>query len=135
MTDILQPKKPVSRGWLKASSFSEWHSAGFTGEAWLHMGRRIRVIAALVRAGGQYGTKRRFRYHLSMSRQGKRCTGAEVSWTLAQFGMAGAVEDLRDPGARVRQFWIPVTMERTSLVPVTPQKWRGRGTAEIDRSH
>lgn len=47
-------------------------------------------------------------YHLSISRNGGRCTLADAMWILGQFDLVDAKEDNHVPYGFVRNFWRPV---------------------------
>jgi hypothetical protein len=81
---------------------------GFSGKAYGNRARGLYVISAVEVAKDADGIDRGPEYHLSISRDGHRCSSADARAALADFGMDGGEEDNHVPGGKVRNFWRPV---------------------------
>lgn len=66
------------------------------------------VISAVEVAKDDDGIERGPEYHISISKNGGRCTAEEAQLVLKDFGLEGAEEDNHVPSGFVRNFWRPV---------------------------
>lgn len=107
---IIAPKRPrEGSGWhCLAVSLPPAVTLGFEAQAWQHKARGLRVISAVEVARDADGIDRGPEYHVSISREGHRCSSADARTVLADFDMAGAEEDNHVPFGIVRNFWRPV---------------------------
>lgn len=109
MKSIISPVQPRSRsGWEQLPDPAAWVTLGFEGHAWHHRARGLTVISAVEVAKDADGIDRGPEYHVSISRDGARCSSADARQVLTDFGLDGAEEDNHVPGGKVRNFWRPV---------------------------
>lgn len=108
MIDIIKPKRPSGPGWVRQPDPPKQVTMGFTGEAYFHPESIIYVITAVEVAKDADGIDRGPEYHVSMSKDRRRCTAADALWVQAVFGMLDAEEDNHVPNGVVRNFWRPV---------------------------
>lgn len=73
------------------------------------------VISAVEVAKDADGIDRGPEYHLSISKNGGRCTSEEAQFVLKDFGLEGAEEDNHVPSGFVRNFWRPVADHMVGL--------------------
>jgi hypothetical protein len=109
MRSIIRPVHPKPRsGWEQLPNPPTWVTLGFEGHAWHHHARGLNVISAVEVAKDADGIDRGPEYHVSVSRNGGRCSSADARQVLADFGLDGAEEDNHVPGGKVRNYWWPV---------------------------
>ncbi len=106
MESIIKPKIPISKKWIKSQKDTSMFSLGYESFGYFHpMG--FYVISALEVATDN-GVSKGPEYHISISKNGNRCTSNEAKWVCKQFGMIDAIEDNHTPGGIARSFWLPV---------------------------
>jgi hypothetical protein len=107
---IISPKQPrEGSGWRRlAGTLPPSVTLGFEAYAWCHKARGLRVISAVEVAKDADGIDRGPEYHVSISREGRRCSSADARTVLADFDMDGAEEDNHVPYGVARNFWRPV---------------------------
>lgn len=105
---IIKPLRPKTSGWRALPSPPSWVTLGYAGETWVHLATRIYVISAVEVAVDDDGVERGPEYHVSISRNGGRCSTQAARDVLRQFGADGAEEDNHVPSGIVRNFWLPV---------------------------
>lgn len=66
------------------------------------------AISAVEVAVDKDGIDRGPEYHISISKNGARCSSFEAKWVLSAFGLNGAEEDNHVPHGIARNFWRPV---------------------------
>lgn len=108
MIDIIKPKRPTGAGWQRLADPSKQVTLGYAGEAYCHPESGLFVITAVEVADDGDGIEKGPEYHVSVSRDGQRCSGSDALWVQAEFGMLDAEEDNHVPNGRVRNFWRPV---------------------------
>lgn len=107
---IVKPKRPAGPGWKRVHNPNDalLDSMGYPHETWVHAGNCMFAISAVEVATDPGRPVLGPEYHLSISRQGERCTTADALWVLAQFDLLDAKEDNHVPSGRVRNYWRPV---------------------------
>lgn len=108
MTSIIKPKSPLHSGWMNIPGLPASLSLGYESYGFLHPATGLRVISAVEVANDGDGIDKGPEYHISISKDGKRCSSAEAAWVLNQFGLEGSEEDNHVPNGFVRNFWRPV---------------------------
>lgn len=109
MSALIAPKQPrTGMGWFQMPRPPGWVSLGFDAEAWRHPASGLAVISAVEVAKDADGIDRGPEYHISISKNGARCTSQEALVVLEHFGLDGAEEDNHVPNGQVRNFWRPV---------------------------
>ena len=108
---IIKPKRPIGKDWRHAV---QWKPApalaamGYPVEAWEHP-NGLFVLSAVEVTEVETGSEALGpEYHISVSKNGQRCSSAEAVWALNQFDLIDATEDNHVPSGRVRNFWRPV---------------------------
>lgn len=107
---IIKPKRPTGPGWSAARWWvcpPQLRELGYPVEPWQHSSGMF-VLSAVEVAVDPGQPALGPEYHLSVSRNGARCTLAEALWVLAAFDLADAKEDNHVPSGKVRNFWRPV---------------------------
>lgn len=110
MKSIVQPKRPTGAGWQRVAGWlcpPALLELGYPIEAWRH-GSGLFALTAVEVAEEPGKPSLGPEYHLSISKDGERCTSADALWVLGQFGLTDAKEDNHVPSGRVRNFWRPV---------------------------
>lgn len=108
---IIQPKRPSLPGWSRATWWRcppELAVLGYPVEAWEHRNTGMFALSAVEVASEPGKPALGPEYHLSVSRDGQRCTAGDALWVLNAFDLADAKEDNHVPGGKVRNFWRPV---------------------------
>ena len=109
---VIAPKQPTTRGWVRARGLVAppgLVELGYPVEAWAHPANGLFVLSAVEKPDPQPGEMDLGpKYHLSISKNGLRCSSADAVWVLAQFDLIDAKEDNHVPSGRVRNFWRPV---------------------------
>lgn len=105
---IISPKQPIVIGWQQLSSPPSWVSLGYPAKMYLHPATGLCVISAVEVAADQDGIDRGPEYHLSITKNGSRCTQQEALEVLRQFGLDGSEQDNHVPSGIARHFWQPV---------------------------
>lgn len=101
----VSPKEPINKAyWKYQGKAPVWVTLGFPGSCWYHKDRKLSVISAVEVADDSPGPC----YHLSISKNGKRCLRSEAEMVIRQFDMLGAEEDNHVPNGAVRNFFKPV---------------------------
>ena len=110
INSIVQPKTPTGPGWERVHNPNNalLDSLGYPHATWVHAGNCMFAISAVEVATDPGRPALGPEYHLSISRQGERCTTADALWVLAQFDLLDAKEDNHVPSGRVRNWWRPV---------------------------
>jgi hypothetical protein len=105
MEFIIQPKRPHGQGWRRiAGSLPGFERVAHA--VWAHDANGLGVISAVeVAAEAAHLPPLGPAYHISISRFGERCSGADALWVLNEFGLLDAQEDNHVPGGKVRNFW------------------------------
>ena len=106
---IIKPLRPSGPGWDGPHPVSSHVTLGYPGELWFHRAHSLSVISAVEVAKDTDGIDRGPEYHISIAKQTplgpERCSAAEASWMLDQFGLDGAEEDNHVPNGKARNFW------------------------------
>jgi len=108
---IIKPKRPNSGSWDLDRNWQAppaLAALGYPVEAWWHEPTRLFCLSAVEVVTEPGKVDLGPEYHLSVSKNGQRCTSAEAVWVLAQFDLLDALEDNHVPNGRVRNFWRPV---------------------------
>lgn len=105
MLSIIKPKRPKGTGWV---SLGQGQIYGFESHHWRHHDSGLCVISAVEVASDPDDIDRGPEYHISISKNGGRCTSQEAKWVIRQFDAEGAEEDNHVPHGVVRNFWLPV---------------------------
>ena len=109
---VIKPLRPKP-GWRGPFFVPAQVSLGYAAESWFHPTQYIFVISAVEVAKDKDGIDRGPEYHISISKRCggdvQRCSAAEASWALDQFGLEGAEEDNHVPNGQVRNFWRTVS--------------------------
>ncbi len=109
MRSIIAPKAPVAGlGWVELPAPPRWVSLGYEARMFRHPARGLNVISAVEVASDHDDIDKGPEYHVSISRDGKRCSSSDARKVLEDFAMDGAEEDNHVPGGVVRNFWRPV---------------------------
>ena len=78
------PKEPISKVyWKYQGKAPVWVTLGFPGTCWYHKDRNLSVISAVEVTEDISGPV----YHLSISKNGKRCSQSEAKMVIRQFYM------------------------------------------------
>lgn len=107
---LIAPKRPVGDGWMPANWWKcppQLAELGYPIEPWEHK-NGLFVLSAVEVAHEPGEMELGPEYHLSISMNGGRCSGAHAAWVIAQFQLGDAKEDNHVPGGFVRNFWRPV---------------------------
>lgn len=104
---IIKPKAPKGSDWVIHAVDREVVSLGYPAVGYLHKLTNIFVISA-VEVVVPDDIDRGPEYHISISKNGGRCTSNEAKWVLRQFNLEDAEEDNHVPHGIVRNFWLPV---------------------------
>lgn len=108
---VIKPKRPTGPGWaLVPVPLNELHPLLHLNppETWIHKDG-FRVMTAVEKPDALPGeVDMGPEYHVSISRNGWRCTSVDAMWVLGQFDVTDAKEDNHVPGGFVRHFWRPV---------------------------
>ena len=108
---VIKPKRPIGPGWVQAQvALSDLPAILHLNppETWIHKDG-FTVMTAVEKPDAQPGEADLGpEYHVSISRNGWRCTSADAMWVLGQFDVADAKEDNHVPGGFVRHFLRPV---------------------------
>lgn len=108
---IITPKRPSAAGWRLATWWKcppQLSAFGYPVEAWEHPDGLFALSAVEVAVPAPGEPLLGPEYHLSISRNGHRCTSQEARAVLAAFGLSDAREDNHVPRGLVRNFWRPV---------------------------
>ncbi len=109
INNIIQPKRPKpGSGWLKLQDMPSQFNSGYGGELWFYPPQQLTVISCVevTREPGKLDLGPE--YHVSVSRNRRRCDRNEARFAMKAFGMQHADEDNHVPGGFVRNFWMPV---------------------------
>lgn len=107
---LIQPKRPTGKGWKIAKWWvcpPQLAALGYPVEPWIHE-NGLFVLSAVEVTDQPDEMPLGPLYHVSITRNSTRATGAEAAWVIEQFGMSDAEEDNHVPGGKVRNFWRPV---------------------------
>lgn len=105
---VIKPKTPKSPAWECLGASEIIRSMGFPSGLFYHRLAGLTVISAVEVAVDSDGSSNGPEYHVSISKNGKRCSSAEARMVLTVFDMEGAEEDNHVPHGKVRNFWKPV---------------------------
>ena len=102
MISAVQPKTTRKDGWINCGQADPYMTLGYPGFVFENPQLNLFVITAVevMESGATY--------HLSMSRDGHRCSRAEAKYILKCFGMQDAEEDNHVPSGVARNFFLPV---------------------------
>ena len=118
MQSIIQPKRPSkSSRWLYGGLSPDVGKLGYEGHYWGYPEQGLRVISAVEKAIDpnndlDIGPE----YHISISKNGGRCSRNEAKAVLKAFDMSDATEGNHIPNGFVRNFWMPVAENLTGHV-------------------
>ena len=109
MDSVIAPKEPKGDGWQKGPRAPLEVTLGYEGYYWFYPSQGITVISAVEVAQDpddvvELGPE----YHISVSKNGGRCSRNEARFVLKAFNMQDAEEDNHVPYGFVRNFWQPV---------------------------
>jgi hypothetical protein len=105
VVSIIQPKQPKGNGWTQEDASALQSPYPLT--AWAHESGLF-CLSAVEVANEPGQPELGPEYHLSMSKNGARCTSAEAAFVLHAFDLEDAKEDNHVPSGKVRNFWRPV---------------------------
>lgn len=109
MQSIIQPKEPApDNGWRRAAWWkapAELVKMGYPVIAFEHLETGLFVLSALEVIDGPGEPDLGPEWHISISKNQRRCTSAEALFVLHHFGMDDAREDNHVPNGVVRNFW------------------------------
>ena len=109
MIQLISPKRPkAGAGWIQQPNPPAWVSLGYDALAFRHPARGLTVFSAVEVATDPGDISKGPEYHISISRDGKRCSAADARQVIADFDMDGAEEDNHVPNGIVRNWWRPV---------------------------
>lgn len=115
-TNFMNERKPRGGVWVYSRTTT-------AGSHWHHKRRRLHVISAMVDtelpgSGGQFGPT----WHVSVSRNGSRCSDGDLEFMRVAFGMSedDAEEDNHQPGV-ARHLFMPVDLQ-----------WRNQCDCKVD---
>lgn len=111
INSIIKPKRPSSGGWELDRNWTppaQLAAMGYPVQAWWHEAYGLFVLSAVEVATEPGKVDLGPEYHISISKDGLRCSSADALWVLAQFDLLDALEDNHVPNGRVRNFWRPV---------------------------
>lgn len=107
--NLIKPKEPTGLGWVRGPQAPARLIFGFEGHYWFYPQQGIAVISALeVARDPEDVIDKGPEYHISISKNGGRCSRNEARFVLKAFAMEDADEDNHVPGGFVRNFWMPV---------------------------
>lgn len=93
-----EPKKPIRGNWLYSGK-EPW------GFVWDRLDG-MRVISSIDLASPQEGAPAVPNWHVSVSKNGARCTMEEARQVLSDFDALDLEEDNHDPKHKARHFWL-----------------------------
>lgn len=113
LESVIRPKKPKTSGWVPVPEWQQERKhielvCDYPSEAWLHRSSGIYVISSVEVAKEEGQPDLGPEYHVSISRNGQRCTAGDALWALACFELHDAKEDNHVPSGIARNFWRPV---------------------------
>ena len=108
MESIIKPKSTAVEGWQLKGRAPEQCTLGYEGYYWLHRSRGLAVISSVEVPYDQNDIDKGPEYHLSISKNGRRCSSNEARMATRCFDMEHAEEDNHVPYGFVRHFWLPV---------------------------
>lgn len=103
---IIQPKQPISPAWIKKGRCID---SDFAHCGWYHPTYKLTVISAVEVPDKDIGAE----YHVSVSKNGRRCSAVEAQFAIVQFGMQDAIED--NHSGIIRSFWMPVADDKKGI--------------------
>lgn len=104
---IIKPKRPSVAGWSQGEPPPQWVTLGYPGEVW-HSIDGFTVISAVEVVKDLNDIDKGPEYHVSATRQGRRCTRNEARYVLKAFNMEGSEEDNHVPNGKARHYWLPI---------------------------
>lgn len=109
MDSVILPKEPKGDGWQKGPPAPQEVTLGYQGYYWFYPAQGIMVISAVEVAHDPHDVVELGpEYHISVSKNGGRCSSNEARFVLKAFNMQDADEDNHVPYGFVRNFWKPV---------------------------
>lgn len=108
MQSIIKPKEPKGAGWIHRGLAPTIYTLGYEGHQWFYPEQGIAVISAVEVASDPGDIEKGPEYHVSISKNGGRCTRNETKFVQKVFDMQDSDEDNHVPGGFVRNFWKPV---------------------------
>ncbi len=106
---VITPKAPkAGTGWVELTPPPAWVTLGFEGRSFGHLERGLFVISAVEVASDLGDLQKGPEYHVSISRNGRRCSSADAQQVLLDFDLESAEEDNHTPSAIARNWWRPV---------------------------
>lgn len=108
LKSVIKPKTPKGNGWSYHGRAPAESTMGFEGHIWFYRQQGLMVISAVEVAYDANDIDKGPEYHISVSKNGKRCTSNEAKFVRRAFKMMDAEEDNHVPSGFVRNFWMPV---------------------------
>lgn len=111
MNSVIQPKRPIVENWRRSKDWvcpPQLAALGYPVEAWEHPSSGLFCLSAVEVAREPGKPDLGPEYHLSVSKNGQRCSSADSLFALYAFGLEDAKEDNHVPSGRARNFWRPV---------------------------
>lgn len=115
LDSVIKPLVPKdSAQWICMGDVRDVLRSDFPVMAYQHPAHFLQVFSAVeVVNDPKEPVKKGPEYHISICRRvgggaPSRCSSAEASWVLDQFGLDGWEEDNHTPGGQARNFWRPV---------------------------
>lgn len=105
---VIQPKKPKAKHWVKLDGDTRQFTFGYESFAYCHP-TGIFVISSVEVANDENDIDKGPEYHISITKNGGRCTSNEAAWACKQFDMLDSDEDNHVPYGIARNFWKPVS--------------------------
>jgi len=104
----IHPKEPKNKKhWIYRGKAPGPASQGAEAYLWQHP-QGFSVISSLDVVESVEETDAGPQWHVSVSKNGGRCTSNEAQWVCKQFDISDGLEDNHVPGGFVRNFWLPV---------------------------
>lgn len=105
---VIAPKTPRGKDWIDGGPIPPQFTLGYPGRYWLYPEPRLTVMSSVEVANDENDIDKGPEYHVSVSKNGGRCSKNEAQFVLRAFGMEDADEDNHVPNGVVRNFWKPV---------------------------
>lgn len=112
---IIKPLAPKNLSRWRTVSTASANFGSNAIEAWQHHdGFMVLSAVEMAEAEGP-NSPLELHYHISMTKNRRRCDSNDARWVLSEFGCEGAEEDNHVPHGLVRNFWRPVNENRVGI--------------------
>lgn len=105
---IIKPKSPKGDGWVLVGLSPQNYTLGYDGIIFSYPEMGFYVISAVEVANDEHDIDKGPEYHVSISKNGGRCSRNEARFITKCFDMQDADEDNHVPNGIVRNYWMPV---------------------------